>query len=210
MNELDASAGNPADPAEDTSRPVDGNDDYFWCLDAVGSEVRQVYWAPQADAICHVGTVRPNPNCTDPDRHPPLVAIDAAGEQLASGTTAAQLARVIALHHRAEMLAVHHANTAVAAVAATTDMDTAGWQLCLELADFPGWWDEFAPQPGPLSGKDGNPTLDTLLRQLGLKPDRDDPDGDLRCSLQQYYEQAFERAWHSAFIDAARHRLRPR
>lgn len=210
MNELDAGVGNPADLTEYMPQPVDGNDDYYWCRRDESSAVYDVYWFPRADAQVLVGTVRPNPDAINPDQHPPVLAVDADSETIASGITAAQLARVIALHHRAEMLAAHHANTAVVAVAATTDMDTAGWELCVELADFPGWWDEFAPQPRPLSGQDGNPTLDSLLYRLGVEPDRDDPDGDLRCSLQLYYEQAFERAWHRAFLAAARNRLRTR
>jgi hypothetical protein len=189
--------------------PVDGHPDYEWYEDALGGERHTVYWVPAVDAILDVGTVRPNPERTTTNQIPALLAEDADGEWIASGATVPALARVLVLHHRTTMLAAQHANAAVDALVAESVMDTADWQLCVELADFPTWRDEFGPVGRLLSGTDGTPTIDTLLRDLGVDPDQEGrPDGHLRPSLELAYERTYEQAWHSALVRIARSRVR--
>lgn len=205
-------AGDRAGLDQYAPHPVAGHPDYEWYEDALRGERHEVYWVPQVDAFVRVGTVRPNPDRT-PHQLPSFLVEDADGEWLASGDTVPELARLLVLHHCTEMLAAQHANAAAADILmATTGLDianTAAWELCVELADFPTWWDEFGPYPRPLSGTDGTPTIEALLRDLGVDPDQEGrPDGHLRPSLERYYERAFDQAWHSALVRTARQRLR--
>lgn len=189
--------------------PVDGHLDYEWYEDVQHGQRHEVYWVPQVDAILPIGTARPNPDRTPTSQLPAFLVEDTDGEWIASGDTIPELARLLVLHFRAAWLAARHAYTAVDTVTAATDMDTTGWQLCIELADLPTWWDEFGPQPQPLSGTHDTPTIHTLLRDLGLDPDQEArPDGPLRPSLERYYERAFHQAWHNALLQAARRHLR--
>jgi hypothetical protein len=189
--------------------PVDGHADYEWYDDALRGEIHEVYWVPQVDAFVRVGTVRPNPERTTTNQLPVFLVEDADGEWLATGDTVPALARLLVLHHRTELLAAQHANAAAETFIATDDLDSADWELCIELADFPTWTNEFGPFGGPLSGADGAPTIDELLCALGVDPEQEGrPDGELHPSLERYYERAYEQAWHSALVRTARGRLR--